>query len=99
MLGWQRPPESRQGELHNNDQRRDNVSGKMGLGERAALPSGGLLLLDDYVGSGATLKDAARVLRQDAKYRGPIVPLTIARVKWQLGAPGMVPSYRLAAAR
>ncbi len=84
-LQWT-PPEARQGELLNNDQRRANVSGCMRAG---TVPSGDVLLLDDYTGSGATLREAARAL-QAAGHRGRRVPLVIARVRWRLGRRGMV---------
>jgi ATP-dependent DNA helicase RecQ len=89
LLVWRHPPEARQGELLNNDQRRQNVDGRMGLGGTDALLRDAVLLLDDYTGSGATLREAARVLRKEAKFTGPIVPLTLARVRWRLGARGM----------
>jgi ATP-dependent DNA helicase RecQ len=70
----------------NNDQRQFNVSGKMEAKE--APPQGPLLLLDDYIGSGATMKEGARALRQWTK--SSLVPLTIAQVKWRLGKSGFV---------
>jgi ATP-dependent DNA helicase RecQ len=88
-LVWKEAPRARQGELRNNDQRRQNVEGHMGLGG-SRVPSGDVLLVDDYIGSGATLREAGRVLRQQAKLSGRIVPLTIARVRWRLGAAGMI---------
>ncbi len=87
-LTWKSPPESRQGQLLNNDQRRDNVKGKMTLS--ATLPAGALLILDDYTGSGATLSEAARALRKTADHKGALVPVVIARVRWRLGARGIV---------
>jgi len=89
LLVWASEPPARQAELRNNDQRRDNVDGKMtlGAGER---PRGGVLLLDDFIGSGATLREAARVLRKQGKLTAAIVPLTLARVRWKLGAAGRV---------
>lgn len=89
LLVWKKEPRARQAELRNNDQRRENVDGRMGLGS-AARPAGDVLLLDDFVGSGATLREAGRVLRKDAKLTGAIVPLTLARVRWKLGAAGRV---------
>ena len=59
----------------------------LGAGER---PRGGVLLLDDFIGSGATLREAARVLRKQGKLTAAIVPLTLARVRWKLGAAGRV---------
>ena len=88
LLVWAEEPAARQDELRNNDQRRDNVDGKMGLGA-SERPRGDILLLDDFIGSGATLREAGRVLRK-AKHTGAIVPLTLARVRWKLGAPGRV---------
>ncbi|MCB9647552.1 MAG: ATP-dependent DNA helicase RecQ [Deltaproteobacteria bacterium] len=86
-LAWAEAPAHRQGELLNNDQRRDNVKGK--LEPSAALPSGAALVLDDYTGSGATLAEAARALRKDAGFTDPVVPLVVARVRWRLGARGI----------
>lgn len=89
LLVWGEEPPARQGELWNNDQRRQNVDGRMRLRRSTPPPAGDLLLLDDFVGSGATLKEVCRVLRKEAKHRGAIVPLTIARVRFRLGARGM----------
>jgi hypothetical protein len=55
------------------------------LGGSSRPPAGDLLLLDDYIGSGATLKEAGRVLRKEAEHKGALVPLTIARIRWRLG--------------
>jgi ATP-dependent DNA helicase RecQ len=96
LLDWDEPPQTRQGERLNNDQRRENVAGKMGLvgGDGGAVdlgePSGALLLLDDYIGSANTLKEAVRCLRKQGGFAGEIVPLTIAKVRWRLGRSGMV---------
>ena len=94
LLVWETEPAQRQGELLNNDQRRDNVANKMQLAGRlvrpGAPPTRAILLLDDYIGSGATLKEAVRVLRQNGSFPADIVPLTIARVRWRLGAKGMI---------
>ncbi|WP_179136862.1 RecQ family ATP-dependent DNA helicase [Candidatus Entotheonella palauensis] len=91
FLVWQDMPPHRQGELSNNDQRRENVRHRLQVNSSEALPaSGSILLLDDYIGSGATLKEAVQTLRQKAGYSGEIVPLTLARVRWRLGASGMV---------
>jgi ATP-dependent DNA helicase RecQ len=87
LLAWSTEPPARQGELRNNDQRRDNVDGKLTL-RTSSLPRGDLLLLDDFTGSGATLREAARALRKQAKFAGAIVPLTLARVRWKLGSAG-----------
>ena len=86
VLGWRAVPDARQGTLLNNDQRRANVAGRM-FAERP--PSGDLLLLDDYTGSGATLREAARALKA-VGHSGLRVPLTVARVRWRLGRPGIV---------
>ncbi|MEM6931417.1 MAG: RecQ family zinc-binding domain-containing protein [Myxococcota bacterium] len=88
VLHWQTAPEHRQGQLLNNDQRRANVKGFMVA--RGALPDGRLLLLDDYTGSGATLNEAVRSLKKGRGHEGGCVPLTVARVRWRLGRPGIV---------
>jgi ATP-dependent DNA helicase RecQ len=88
LLVWREEPRARQSELRNNDQRRENVENTMKLGSGSV--RGEVLLLDDFVGSGATLKEAARVLRKDAKLKAAIVPLTLARVRWKLGSAGRV---------
>jgi ATP-dependent DNA helicase RecQ len=49
-----------------------------------------ILLLDDYIGSGATMKEAVRALRNEGGLQAVIVPITIARVRWRLGARGMI---------
>jgi len=91
LLAWREMPPCRQGELLNNDQRRENVSGKMQLTGPVPCSSGGaVLLLDDYIGSGATMKETVRTLRKQGGLQGDIVPLTLARVRWRLGARGMV---------
>ncbi len=89
-LTWKEMPTNRQGKLLNNDQRRYNVSQKMTVTSQSAIPKGAILLLDDYTGSGATIKESARTLRKDAKLRQNIVPFTIAVIKWRLGNPGMI---------
>ena len=87
LLSWNEAPEKRQGELLNNDQRAVNVQGKMVA--KGVLPEGPILLFDDYTGSGATLREAARALRMLTK--NPVfIPFTIAVVKWRLGAPGFI---------
>lgn len=88
LLVWREQPAARQSELRNNDQRRENVDNTMKLGTGSV--RGEVLLLDDFVGSGATLKEAARVLRKDAKLKQAIVPLTLARVRWKLGSAGRI---------
>ncbi len=86
-LSWTEPPEARQGTLLNNDQRKANVDKRM-IARRPA-PAGDVLLLDDYTGSGATLREAARALKK-AGHKGARTPLTIAQVRWRLGRPGIV---------
>lgn len=88
-LMWDRAPLSRQGELLNNDQRRENVTGRM-TAEPTALPDAPVLLLDDYHGSSHTLKEAVRVLRKTLGFSQDVVPLTLARVRWRLGSRGMI---------
>jgi len=89
-LGWVEAPEARQGTLLNNDQRRDNVKGRMRwLGGRLG-DHDTIVLVDDYTGSGHTLREAARVLRKQCGFKGDIIPLTMARVRWRLGRPGIV---------
>jgi ATP-dependent DNA helicase RecQ len=91
LLAWGEEPEARQGTLLNNDQRRENVNGRMIVTGSVRLPADtALLLLDDYTGSGATLKEAARALQKMGGFGGEVVPLTVARVRWRLGARGMV---------
>jgi len=91
MVVWSDLPAKRQGELLNNDQRRENVKGKMAVSS-GALPDGDLLLLDDYHGTVATLREAGRALRKDGGFaqEHDIIPVTIARVRWRLGARGMI---------
>jgi len=57
---------------------------------RSNVPAGSILLFDDYIGSGATLKEAARALRKIGRINHAIVPVTLASVKWKLGKTGMV---------
>ena len=95
LLAWKEIPPARQGELLNNDQRRHNVKEKMGLTSPlirrgAPPPKKAILLLDDYTGSGATLKEAVRVLRKEGGFTADIVPFTVARVRWRIGARGMI---------
>lgn len=85
LLYWKEVPGNRQGELLNNDQRRDNVKLKMGA---RVLAEQNILLVDDYVGSGATLKEATRALSETRRKR--IYPFTVAKIKWRLGEPGMI---------
>ncbi|MCP4504554.1 MAG: RecQ family ATP-dependent DNA helicase [Deltaproteobacteria bacterium] len=86
-LFWNEEPEVRQGTLLNNDQRKANVQGKMALARRP--PTGKLLLLDDYMGSGATMQEAARALKKGG-HKAARVPLTVARIRWRLGRRGIV---------
>jgi ATP-dependent DNA helicase RecQ len=88
LLIWKTIPEKRQGELLNNDQRYHNVHEKMQMQKIHEVPEGALLLFDDYIGSGATIKEAARALRK--KLNSPLIPITIAAVKWRLGKPGFI---------
>jgi ATP-dependent DNA helicase RecQ len=82
---------ARQGSLANNDQRRENVKACFTLGPDAnQVPSGAVLLVDDYVGSQATLREVGQTLRKAGKLNHEIVPLMIARVRWKLGSPGMI---------
>jgi predicted amidophosphoribosyltransferase len=53
------------------------------------VPAGRILLLDDYVGSVSTFKEACRALRATG-HEGPFVSLAVARVRWRLGRPGIV---------
>jgi ATP-dependent DNA helicase RecQ len=89
VLTWREIPTKRQGELLNNDQRRYNVENKMTINNCINVKEH-VLLLDDYIGSGATIKEAARVLRKEARFKKKIVPFTIAAIKWRLGSAGMV---------
>jgi len=91
LLVWKETPAQRQGELLNNDQRKENVNGKMQMSRPLVrLNDRAVLILDDYVGSGATLKEAVRTLRKQGNVSGEIVPLTMARIRWRLGAKGMI---------
>lgn len=90
ILQWQDLPKARQGELLNNDQRKYNVEKRLTLCDRLHLPPGAILLLDDYVGSGMTLTEAVRCLRENAEIRNEIVPFTIAAVQWRVGKAGMI---------
>jgi ATP-dependent DNA helicase RecQ len=87
VLSWQTMPEARQGELLNNDQRKFNVNKKM-VAKAKSIPSGVILLLDDYIGSGATMKEAARALRSTIS--NTVLPFTIAKIRWRLGKRGFV---------
>ncbi len=90
-LIWHTLPAARQGELLNNDQRRYNVDRKLTVANNnSIIVKDTILLLDDYIGSGATMKEAARVLRKTAALTNNIIPFTIASVKWRLGQKGVV---------
>lgn len=90
VLDYAREPEQRQGQLHNNDQRRDNVRRCFAAQPAASRPGAAMLLVDDYVGSRATLKEVATVLRKQLGWEDEIVPLVLARVRWKLGSSGMI---------
>lgn len=88
LLTWKVVPAKRQGELLNNDQRHENVHKKMQATMRLNKTSRAWVLLDDYVGSGATLREAARALREITN--DPLIPVTIASVTWKLGKSGFI---------
>lgn len=88
LLSWNEIPPKRQGELFNNDQRHENVHLRMKLNHAVAIPKGVLIIFDDYIGSGNTMKEAARTLRSTKTIGNEIIPFTIAAVKWHLGKPG-----------
>ncbi|MDR3491694.1 MAG: RecQ family ATP-dependent DNA helicase [Gammaproteobacteria bacterium] len=90
LLTWTEEPSTRQGELLNNDQRAHNVLQRMTLTRREKLPEGTILLIDDYIGSGATLNEAARALRSDVTIKNKIFPFTFVSVKWHIGKRGMI---------
>jgi predicted amidophosphoribosyltransferase len=74
----------------NNDQRRYNVENKMTINNCINVKEY-VLLLEDYIGSGATIKEAACVLRKETRFKKEIVPsFTITAIKWRLGSAGMV---------
>lgn len=89
LLAWKEYPLQRQGELFNNNQRHDNVHQRMQANRQIPIPRGTLILLDDYIGSGSTLKEAARALREQS-ILNELVPFTVAAVKWRLGKQGFV---------
>lgn len=88
LLVWKREPDKRQGELFNNDQRKANVEERMQV--QGDIPEGPILLFDDYTGSGATLREGARALREAGGRSLTIIPCTIAAVKWRLGKSGFI---------
>ncbi len=49
-----------------------------------------VLLVDDYVGSLATMREVGTLLRKVAKLDNALVPFAIARVRWKLGSAGMI---------
>lgn len=88
LLSWWEIPPNRQGELLNNDQRHFNVHKKMRANPQCFIPAGSIILLDDYIGSYNTIREAARALRANALFTNEIIPFTVACVKWHLGKPG-----------
>src|SRR5207249_3945711 len=90
LLIWHELPPNRQGELLNNDQRHYNVHRKMRVNTEEEPPRGTILLVDDYIGSGSTIKEAGRALRATKNRIGDIIPFTLASVKWHLGKRGYV---------
>ena len=88
LLSWRDLPLKRQGELLNNDQRHHNVHHHMCVNFQGSIPNGSLILLDDYIGSGNTIKEAARALRATKKFNQELIPFTVAALKWHLGKPG-----------
>jgi len=90
LLVWKKEPVNRQGELLNNDQRSFNVENSMQVNVNFNFTLETIILLDDYIGSGATIKEAARALLSSKNAPHKIIPFTIARVKWQLGKPGFI---------
>lgn len=88
-LYWKDIPQKRQGELLNNNQRRENVYGKMQATKYGIEATGALILFDDYIGSGNTIREAARALRA-CGLRNKLIPFTVATLKWHLGKPGFV---------
>lgn len=89
ILHWKNTPNARQGELLNNDQRKFNVHEQMRARSDRPLPNGTLLLIDDYIGSGATMNEAARALREQDIDQA-IIPFTIAAVRWKIGSTGII---------
>lgn len=88
LLYWQDQPEARQGALMNNDQRQHNVAKRMRAKTDKKIPRGTIFLFDDYTGSGATMNEAVRALRENGGIENGIYPFTIAAVKWRLGTSG-----------
>lgn len=88
LLSWKETPTHRQGELCNNDQRHYNVHQKFEANFTLPIPSSALVLVDDYIGSGNTLKEASRAIRSGKMIKNELIPFTIASLKWHLGKPG-----------
>lgn len=88
LLTWKELPPKRQGELLNNDQRRHNVNNLMCVSSNALFPNGNVILLDDYIGSGNTFKEAARAIQAARRFNFELIPFTVAALKWRLGKPG-----------
>lgn len=88
LLSWKELPPKRQGELYNNDQRHENVHQRMQANASSIFPKGIILLFDDYIGSGNTIREAARAIRATKKIPNEIIPFTVAALKWHLGKPG-----------
>lgn len=89
LLVWKKLPLKRQGELFNNNQRHENVHYHMQVDNHVPIPKGALFLFDDYIGSGNSLKEAARALRFDG-INNELVPFTVAALKWKLGKQGFL---------
>ncbi|HSX38636.1 MAG TPA: RecQ family ATP-dependent DNA helicase [Chlamydiales bacterium] len=88
LLQWKETPLKRQGELLNNDQRHHNVRHRMQANAHLPIPPGALILFDDYIGSGNTLKETGRAIRESKVITNELIPFTIASIKWHLGKPG-----------
>ena len=63
---------------------------KRGLQEAFVRGGHKVIAATNALGMGSTLKEAVRALRQDGGVEAAVVPLTLARVQWRLGAPGLV---------
>lgn len=90
ILAWRDLPKKRQGELLNYEQRRFNVEGKMEVRDIPFFSKTNLLLFDDYIGSGSTMKEAARALRIHFGKGVRLTPCTIAVLHWRQGKPGFI---------
>jgi RecQ family ATP-dependent DNA helicase len=82
-LAWTTPPDARQHELADNELRQLNVADRMEAKLGRKFRRGSVLLLDDYIGSGATIEEAIRALSSVLPEKIKIVPFAIAAVKWQ----------------